>query len=166
MSKESIKEFLHVAADKVAKFIAMVINKAKELFEKLKKSDRRFIILVSVAAVLVIILFALIINGIVKSDKKDPIEAEGTSNNILDMPTTDAPEIETVVTTSGTYTVNTDSLNFRQRPDVSSALLGTFTSGTTLEVYDIIEGGKYTWGLVVDSNGMAGWVCMDYLTKK
>ncbi len=166
MAKESIKEFFHMAADKIAKFIAMIINKSKDLFEKLKKSDRRFIILVSVAAVLVIILFALIINGIVKSDKKDPIEAEPTSNNILDMPTTDALETEPVVTTKGTYTVNTDSLNFRQKPDVSSALLGTFTNGTTLEVYDILEGEKYSWGLVVDSNGMAGWVSMDYLTKK
>ena len=167
MSKpESFKDFLHVAADRVAKFIAMVITKAKELFEKLKKSDRRFIILVCVAAVLVIVLFALIINGIVKSDKEEPIESEQTSANIEDVPTTLAPVTEPVASTKGTYVVNTASLNFRERPDANSRHMGTFANGTTLEVYDIVEGGELTWGLVVNSDNVAGWVCMDYLTKK
>ena len=167
MSKsDSFKEFLHTAGDKVAKFIAMVITKAKELFEKLKKSDRRFIILVSVAAVLVIILFALIINGIVKSDKEEPLESEGTSSNIEEVPSTEAPVIDQpVVSTKGTYTVDTDSLNFRQRPDVNSERLGSFANGETVEVFDIVEGGEYTWGLVVNSDNVAGWVCMDYLKK-
>lgn len=167
MSEESFKEFLHAAGEKVVKFIAFVINKAKELFEKLKKSDRRFIILVSVAAVLVIILFALIINGIVKSDKNEPIAPENPSGNILDVPTTDAPEIETVVTTKGTYTVTLSdpswTLKLRQKADENSTILGSFSNGTTLEVLKVEQGANFKWGLVVNSEGVAGWVCMDYL---
>ena len=171
MSKhESSNDFLHVAADRAAKFIAMVITKAKELFEKFKKSDRRFIILVSVAAILVIILFALIINGIVKSDNDDePIESEPTSMNIIDEPTTETPVTEPVATTMGTYTVTLSdpswTLKLRQRADENSSRLGEFANGTTLEVLKIVQGTNYRWGLVISNDGIPGWVCMDYLKK-
>ncbi len=170
MSKmDSVKEFLQVAADKAAKFIAFVINKAKELFEKLKKSDRRSIILISVAAVLVIVLFALIINGIAKKDKKDPIESEQPSN-IVEI-TTDAPEADIPVSSSGFYTVSTgdiNNLNYRRAPDASAEKIGSFKNGDKLEVIYVyksdVNSSSSGWGLV-EYNGQIGWVSMQYLVK-
>lgn len=163
---------LHDITDNVAKFIATVINKFKELFEKLKKMDRRFLILVCVAVVLVIVMLILIINGIAKSGDEDkPIDSEGSSN--ISEPSTDAePEDTLQLNGAGTYKVKTGTspyLNMRLAADRDSAAIGQIPNGTTIEVLfvddsEVEEGGEYGWGYV-DYDRERGWVYMEYLVK-
>lgn len=158
--------------DKVAKIIAQIINKSKELFEKLKKLDKRFLILIGVAAVLVIVLFALIVNGISKSgDSNKPIESEGMSN--ISEITTDYEEPATVAGNTGIYKVQTGSsshLNMRESADKNSDKVGQIPNGTAVEILyvddtEVKDGSaEYGWGYV-RYNGVRGWVYMEYLIK-
>ena len=158
--------------DKIAKFIAQIINKAKELFEKIKKMDRRFLILIGVAVVLVIVLFILIVNGISKiGDDKKPIESEGMSGNITEI-TTDAEPVDVLPYGAGIYKVQTGTsshLNMRESANKNSDRVGQIPNGTAVEVLfvddtDVKNGGDYGWGYV-SYDGVRGWVYMEYLIK-
>lgn len=166
------KEKFQEITDKIAKFIAKAINKSKDLFEKLKKLDKRFLILMAVAAVLVIVLFALIVNGISKSgDNNKPIESEGMSN--ISEVTTDYEEPAAVQGNTGIYKVQTGSsshLNMREAADKNSDKVGQIPNGTAVEILYIddteVTAGtaEYGWGYV-RYNGVRGWVYMEYLIK-
>lgn len=166
------KEKFQEITDKTAKLIAKAINKSKELIEKLRKLDKRFLILIAVAAVLVIVLFALIINGISKnSDNNKPIESEGMSN--ISEITTDYEEPAAVPENTGIYKVQTGSsshLNMREAADKNSDKVGQIPNGTAVEILYIDDtevkdgSAEYGWGYV-RYNGVRGWVYMEYLIK-
>lgn len=157
-------EMIQQITDKIAAFLAKTVK-------TIRKMDRRMLIMVSAAAVLVIIIFALIINGLTSDkDNKDPVDSQ---NNIVhvDEPSTDENILPVQLNGSGTYRVETGStaeLNMRIAADKESDVVTRIPNGTQLEVMfiddtDVAEG-EPGWGYV-SYNGEKGWVFMEYLKK-
>lgn len=147
-------------------------KKLGKLVRKLKKMDRRFLILAGVATVLVIIMLALIVHGI-RANKEDE---ETTSNpdisNIYELPSDEAPDVSVELNGAGMYKINTgDSpfLNMRLAADKNSEVVTTIPNGTEIEIMFIDDSaveseGDYGWGYV-NYNGKRGWIFMEYVEK-
>lgn len=151
--------------DKAAEFLAVTVK-------KVKKTDRRLLIMIGAAVLLVIIIFALIIHGVSSGkDDGDVIEAGSNYSNIQDLPSEDASD-KAEADNSDTYTVNTGSdadLNMRLAADRDSDVVKRIPNGTELEVMFIDDSEAdsadgYGWGYV-EYNGERGWVFMEYLKK-
>jgi len=156
-------EMIQQITDKIAAFLAKTVK-------TIKKMDRRMLIMISAAAVLVIIIFALIINGLTSDKDKDPVNS---NDNIVsvDEPSTDDNILPVQMNGSGTYKVETGStaeLNMRIAADKESEVVTRIPNGTQLEVMFIddtgVAEGDFGWGYV-NYNGERGWVFMEYLKK-
>lgn len=161
---------------KTNKFQEILENAAKQLGRfvgKLRRMDRRFLIMASVAVVLVIIMLALIIHGVKMNREDEETSTNPEYSNITDGTTTDADINNTVALNgAGKYKVNTGSspyLNMRLAADRDSAVVTTIPNGTEIEVMfiddrDVEDADDFGWGYV-EYNGERGWVFMEYLVK-
>lgn len=155
------QEILDKALEALAKFI-----------NKLKKMDRRFLIMSAVAIVLVIVMVILIAVG-VKSNKAEEDTTLSDNSNISEIQSTEDYEEPVFAVGAGTYTVDTGAspyLNMRLAADRDSAIVTTVPNGTELEVMfvddsEVEADGDYGWGYV-EYDGERGWVFMEYLVKK
>lgn len=157
------------------KFQEIIENAVKMLagfVKKLKKMDRRFLIMAGVAIVLVIVMLALIIHG-VKSNKND--EESSTTpdrSNITEITTEDDADVSVMLNGAGKYKINTGSspyLNVRLAADKNTSVVTTIPNGTEVEVMFVDDSAVETpddfgWGYV-EYNGKRGWVFMEYLVK-
>ena len=149
-------------ADKAAKFIAVTIK-------KVKKMDRRLLIMIGAAAVLVIVIFSLIIHGISSNNKEEEIPESGNVSNMQELPS--EVQSDVFVNPVNKYTVNTGSdadLNMRLAADRDSDVVKRIPNGTELEVMFIDDSEAaadgYGWGYV-EYAGERGWVFMEFLKK-
>ena len=158
--------------NKFEDILEVVIKHLGRAAGKLKRMDRRFLILSGIAIVLVIVMLSLIIHGI-KTNKEVETTTTPDYSNITDVPTTDEDVEDTVVLVgAGKYKVNTGSspyLNMRLAADKESAVVTTIPNGTQIEVMfvddrDVTEENEFGWGYV-EYNGEKGWVYMEYLAK-
>ena len=148
--------------DKAAKFIAVTIK-------KIKKMDRRLLIMIGAAAVLVIVIFALIIHGVSSDKKENEIPESGNVSNMQELPS--EVQSDTFVVSTNMYKVNTGSdadLNMRLAADRDSDIVKRIPNGTDLEVLFIDDSNAaadgYGWGYV-EYAGERGWVFMEFLKK-
>lgn len=156
-------EMIQQITDKIAAFLAKTVK-------TIRKMDKRMLIMISAAVVLVIIIFALIINGLTSDkDNNEPVE----SGNIVsvDEPSTEDNILPVQTNGAGTYKVETGStaeLNMRIAADKESEVVTRIPNGTQLEVMFIdntdVADGDFGWGYV-NYNGERGWVFMQYLKK-
>lgn len=154
------QEILDRALEALARFI-----------NKLKKMDRRFLIMSAVAVLLVIVMVILIVVG-VKSNKSEEESTLPDASNISDVPSTEDYEEPVFAAGAGTYTVDTGAssyLNMRLAADRESAVVTTIPNGTQIDVMFVDDSeveaeGDYGWGYV-EYNGERGWVFMEYLVK-
>ena len=139
---------------------------------KIKRMDKRFLVLSGIAIVLVIVMISLIIHGI-KINKEEVTTTSPDYSNITVATTTDVEEPDTVVLNgAGMYRINTGAspyLNMRLAADKDSAVVTTIPNGTQIEVLfvddrDVETEDDFGWGYV-EYNGERGWVFMQYLTK-
>ena len=158
--------------NKFEDILEVVIKHLGRAAGKLKRMDRRFLILSGIAIVLVIVMLSLIIHGI-KTNKEVETTTAPDYSNITDVPTTDEDVEDTVVLVgAGKYKVNTGSspyLNMRLAADKESAVVTTIPNGTQIEIMfvddrDVTEENEFGWGYV-EYNGERGWVFMQYLKK-
>ena len=160
--------------DKVVKLMAGFLKKLKksDLVKKLKNADMRFLILAGVAFVLVIVMLALIVNGIKSNKKEDETTTAPDFSNITEITTDAEPAVDVYLNGAGMYTVDSGSspsLNMRLAADGESSILTKIPKGTELEVMFVDDSGVETpddfgWGYV-EYNGKRGWVSMKYLVK-
>ena len=141
---------------------------------KLKRMDRRFLVLSGIAIVLVIVMLSLIIHGIKINQTEEITTTTNNVSNITDATTTDVEEANTVVLNgAGMYKINTGKspyLNMRLAADKESAVVTTIPNGTEIEVLfiddrDVETDEDFGWGYV-EYNGDRGWVFMQYLENK
>lgn len=160
--------------DKAVKLMAGFLKKLKksDLVKKLKNADMRFLILAGVAFVLVIVMLALIVNGIKSNKKEDETTTAPDFSNITEITTDAEPAVDVYLNGAGKYTVDSGSspsLNMRLAADGESSILTKIPKGTELEVMFVDDSGVETpddfgWGYV-EYNGKRGWVSMKYLVK-
>ncbi len=141
--------------------------------KKLKKMDRRFLIMAGVAIVLVIVMLALIIHGVkVNKEEEERSTTAADSSNITEWTTEDEPDDTVALNGAGKYKINTGSspyLNMRLAADKNSDVVTTIPNGTEITVMFIDDSAVKTpddfgWGYV-EYNGKRGWVFMEYLVK-
>lgn len=155
------QEILENAAEQLGRFVG-----------KLKRMDRRFLIMAGVAVVLVIVMLALIIHGVKVNREDEESSTNPASSNISEWTTDDEPEDTVILNGAGKYKVDTGSspyLNMRLAADRESAVVTTIPNGTELEVMfiddsEVTDADDYGWGYV-EYNGERGWVFMEYLVK-
>ena len=103
--------------DKAAEFLAVAVK-------TIKKMDRRLLIMIGAAAVLVIIIFSLIIHGISSGKKEgEVIESNNSISNMQELPS--EVSSEKAETSGNLYRVSTGSdapLNMRLAADRDSNL--------------------------------------------
>ncbi|MBQ7962631.1 MAG: SH3 domain-containing protein [Clostridia bacterium] len=148
--------------DKAAKFLAVTVK-------KIKKMDRRLLIMIGAAAVLVIVIFALIIHGVSSDKNENEIPDSSAVGNMQELPS--EAQSDVFVSSTNTYKVNTGSdadLNMRLAADRDSDVLKRIPNGTELEVLFIDDSEAaadgYGWGYV-EYAGERGWVFMEFLKK-
>ena len=143
------------------------------IIKKLKKMDRRFLIMSGIALVLVIVMISLIAHGVKANKKDEETTTNPTSSNITEEPSTDAePDDSFVLNGAGKYRVNTGSspyLNVRLAADKNTSVVTTVPNGTEVEVMfiddsDVETPDDFGWGYI-EYNGKRGWVFMEYLVK-
>lgn len=160
---------------KTNKFQEILENVAKHLGRfvgKLKRMDKRFLIMAGVAIVLVIVMLALIIHGVKSNKEEEERSTNADSSNITEWTTEDEPDISVMLNGAGKYKINTGSspsLNMRLAADRDSAVVTTIPNGTEIEVMfvddrDVETPDDFGWGYV-EYNGERGWVFMEYLEK-
>lgn len=158
--------------DKFRDILDNVLKNLGRFVGKLKRMDRRFLIMAGVAIVLVIVMLALIIHG-VKSNKEDEEGSTAAdSSNITEWTTEDEPDDTVMLNGAGKYRIDTgstSSLNMRLAADKNSAVVTTIPNGTEIEVMFVDDSAVETpddfgWGYV-EYNGKRGWVFMEYLVK-
>ena len=159
--------------NKFEDILEVVIKHLGRTAGKLKRMDRRFLVLSGIAIVLVIVMLSLIIHGIKTNKEAETTTKAPDYSNITDVPTTDEDVQDTVVLVgAGKYKVNTGSspyLNMRLAADKESAVVTTIPNGTEIEVMfvddrDVVDADDFGWGYV-EYNGERGWVFMQYLKK-
>lgn len=155
------------------KVMISVANFFRNLVQRIKKTDKRFLIMIAAAVVLLIIILALIIHGVSsRNDKKEDTSGQGAV--ISAEQTTDDPEpviAAPKINGTGMYIVTTGSdsdLNMRLAADKSTNVVTTIPNNTQIEVLFVDDSEAqtpedYGWGYV-DYNGKRGWVFMEYLT--
>lgn len=157
------------------KFQEIIENAVKMLagfVKKLKKMDRRFLIMAGIALILVIVMLALIIHGVRANKNDEESSTTPDSSNISEWTTDDEPDDAVVLNGAGKYKINTGSspyLNMRLAADRESAIVTTIPNGTEIEVMFVDDSAVETsddfgWGYV-EYNGKRGWVFMEYLVK-
>ena len=160
---------------KANKFQEIMDNAVKLLagvIKKIKKMDKRFLIMAGVAIVLVIVMLALIIHGVKSNKEEEESSTNAVSSNITEWTTDDEPDDTVVLNGAGKYKINTGSspyLNMRLAADREAAIVTTIPNGTEIEVMFIDDSAVETpddfgWGYV-EYNGKRGWVFMEYLVK-
>ena len=159
--------------NKFEDILEVVIKHLGRTAGKLKRMDRRFLVLSGIAIVLVIVMLSLIIHGIKKNKEAETTTKAPDYSNITDVPSTEEDVQDTVVLVgAGKYKVNTGSspyLNMRLAADKESAVVTTIPNGTEIEVMfvddrDVVDADDFGWGYV-EYNGERGWVFMQYLKK-
>lgn len=159
--------------NKFEDILEVVIKHLGRFAGKLKRMDRRFLVLSGIAIVLVIVMLSLIIHGIKTNKEAETTTKAPDYSNITDVPSTEEDVQDTVVLVgAGKYKVNTGSspyLNMRLAADKESAVVTTIPNGTEIEVMfvddrDVTEENEFGWGYV-EYNGERGWVFMQYLKK-
>ena len=93
----------------------------------------------------------------INPDPKDPDDPKKPDDGGKD-PDDDKPKEPDEKTTK--YVVTASSLNIRKKPNTSSEILGTFSSGDTVEVYSITNG----WAKI-SYNGETAYVSSKYIEK-
>lgn len=140
---------------------------------KLKRMDRRFLIMAGVAVALVIVMVALIIHGInINKNEEESSSTPDYSNITEERTTDDEPDNTVMLNAVGKYKVSTGAspnLNMRLAADKESAVVTTIPNGTEIEVMfvddsDVKDADDFGWGYV-EYNGKRGWVFMEYLKK-
>ena len=161
---------------KTNKFQEIMDNAVKLLagiIRKLKKMDRRFLVMAGVAFVLVIVMLSLIIHGVKVNKNDEETSTRPDYSNITEEKTTDAePENSFVLKGDGKYKINPGSspyLNVRLAADKNTSVVTTIPNGTEVEVMfiddsDVKDADDFGWGYV-EYNGKRGWVFMEYLVK-
>lgn len=159
--------------NKFEDILEVVIKHLGRFAGKLKRMDRRFLVLSGIAIVLVIVMLSLIIHGIKTNKEAETTTKAPDYSNITDVPSTEEDVQDAVVLVgAGKYKVNTGSspyLNMRLAADKESAVVTTIPNGTQIEVMfvddrDVTEENEFGWGYV-EYNGERGWVFMQYLKK-
>lgn len=150
------------------KFVREVYRFVNTAIERLKKADRRFLMMVGIAIVIVIVLIVLICVG-VSSGKDDNADAAAKTDNsyIVDEPSTDAePAVDTLLPSgAGNYVVATGStadLNMRPTAGTQYSPIVAIPNGTSVQVLFVDDSSSPSWGYI-EYNGERGWVSMDYL---
>lgn len=152
---------------KVMKKVIPVID---GIIEKVKKTDKRFLLMVAASVVLLIVILALIIHSVGKNKTDDNDVPSSPPSYIVEEETTDsvADTNAVIAIGAGSYTVNTGSdsdLNMRPTAGKEYGAMATIPNGTKIEVLFVDDSGDISWGYV-DYNGKRGWVAMDYLVKE
>ena len=155
------QEILENAAEQLGRFVG-----------KLKRMDRRFLIMAGVAVVLVIVMLALIIHGVKVNREDEESSTNPVTSNISEWTTDAEPEDAVILNGAGKYKVDTGSspyLNMRLAADRESDVVTTIPNGTELDVMfiddsEVTDTDDYGWGYV-EYNGERGWVFMEYLKK-
>ncbi|MBR5496869.1 MAG: SH3 domain-containing protein [Clostridia bacterium] len=149
------------------KFLRKMIPVVDGIIEKVKKMDRRFLIMIAASVVLLIVILSLIIHS-VSSNKSDEDEIPSSPPSyIQEEPSTDdEPVAGTIVAVgAGSYKVDTGStsdLNMRPTAGKEYGAMGAIPNGTQVNVLFVDDSGDISWGYV-EYNGKRGWVSMDYL---
>ena len=162
MAKVNVANVFQDFMDKAARFVAVTVK-------KVKKMDRRLLIMIGAAAILVIVIFSLIIHGVSSNKKENEIPESDNVSNMQELPSEISSD--TYVDLSDMYKVDTGSdadLNMRLAADRDSEVVKRIPNGTELEVMfiDDSEAGAdgYGWGYV-EYAGERGWVFMEFLKK-
>ena len=154
--------------DSVMKFIG-------EAVAKIKKMDKRLLLMITAAIVLVLVIFCLIVHGVrVNKEKEIPSSNEGNSVgsviNELGSGSNPANSPAPAINGTGRYKVDTGSdadLNMRLAADRNSDQIGRIPNGTMIDVLFVDDSeakgpNDYGWGYV-EYNNKRGWVFMEYL---
>lgn len=158
--------------DKIREIFENVLKALGKFVGKLKRMDRRFLIMAGVAIVLVIVMLALIIHGVKSNKNEEELLTSADSSNITEMTTEAEPEVPVALNGAGKYKINTGSspyLNVRLAANKNTDVVTTIPNGTEVEVLFVDDSAVKTpddfgWGYV-EYNGKRGWVFMEYLEK-
>ena len=163
--KFNYKKFFRDVINFLADFFA-------ELTERIRKADRRTLIIgatgILLAVVLVIVLIASFAGG--KDEEKTTDNSTPVDSYIQEEPSTGEDVADSVtVNGAGFYVVKTDasSLNMRPTAGTDYSVMATIPNGTKVEVLFVdtqatAGGSTKGWGYI-DYNGKRGWVSMEYL---
>ncbi len=151
------------------KFVREVYRFVNTAIERIKKADRRFLMMVGIAIVIVIVLIVLICVGI-SSGKDDNVNSSANLPNdsyIVEEGSTDYEIASDVVTKNGagSYVVSTGSaadLNMRPTAGTEYSPIVAIPNGTSVQVLFVDDSSSPSWGYI-EYNGERGWVSMDYL---
>ena len=150
-----------------------ILEKVKEFFlnlwDKIKKMDRKnLIILICIILAVLIILISLAkgLSGRKRRAEDNPVTAppvvEATSSRDIPSPISGYSPSSSGL---GYYTVyNTDSLNLRETPNTEHDPITEIPAGRVVEVFYIEEVDGDKWARV-EYNNERGWVMMDYLQE-
>lgn len=151
------------------KILRQTIRTIDSIIEKVKKMDKRFLLMIAASVVLLIVILALIIHS-VGSNKSDEDDVPSSpSNYIQDEPSTDddADAGAIIAVGAGSYTVKTGSdsdLNMRPTAGKEYGAIASIPNGTQVNVMFVDDSGDISWGYI-EYNGKRGWVAMDYLVS-
>lgn len=156
-----VQDILENAAEQLGRFVG-----------KVRRADKRFLILSGVAVVLVIIMLSIIVHSIRANKADEEITTTNDISNIYELPSEEYEDEAVVSATVGKYRINTgDSpfLNMRLAADKNAEVVTKVPNGTEIEVmfiddYGVGTDSDYGWGYI-EYNGKRGWVYMEYLTK-
>ncbi|MCD7827386.1 MAG: SH3 domain-containing protein [Clostridiales bacterium] len=158
------------------KFLINAVGFFRRLIDSIKKADRRLVIMIGAAVVLLILIICLIAHGVSASsdgavvvNEPETVSESETDSNIISNGNVSSGSVASA--SAGTYVVTTGSdetnLNMRIAADKSSSKLTEIPNGTQLEVLyvdeyedNLVDGEG--WGYV-EYDGQRGWVAMSCL---
>lgn len=151
------------------KFMKEAIRFIDGIIVKVKKVDKRFLMMVVAAIALLIVILALIIHSVGSGSKNEDETTTNPPVYISDEPSTDyepAGNDSVIAVGAGKYKINTGSdapLNMRPTAGTDYGVITTIPNGTVIDVkfVDDVAGNK--WGYI-EYNNNRGWVAMEYLT--
>ncbi len=148
------------------KFVSQLIRFVDSVIEKLKKTDKRFLIMAAFAAVLFIVILSLLIHAVSAGKSKNKEDNSQPSSYIQEKGTEEATDdIVMNLGKTGKYTVNTGSespLNLRPAANKDYGVLLKIPNGSTVDVLFVDDSSDTEWAYV-DYNGTRGWVAMEYI---
>ena len=150
------------------KVLRQIVDFIDNIVKKVKKMDKRFLMMIIAAVALLIVILALIIHSVGAKKADDTETAADPVNLIQEEPSTDDESAVNAVIAvgAGKYTVSTGSespLNMRPTAGKDYGVLTTIPNGTQVNVMFVDDSSGDKWGYI-EYNGSRGWVAMDYLT--
>ncbi|MBQ8209470.1 MAG: SH3 domain-containing protein [Clostridia bacterium] len=165
--KFNYKKFFRDVINFISDFVA-------EMIERIRKADKRTLIIgasgVLIAIILVIVLIASLAGG--KEEDTTDKDSSPAGSYIQEEPSSDdEASVGTLqVGGAGFYVVSTDStssLNMRPTAGTEYSVMATIPNGTKVQVLFVDTAATSSaakgWGYI-EYNGKRGWVSMDYLT--